>query len=292
MLHSGIYPASCLLEFDLVLEDDCIPIPRPNDRFIVLISPDGGATWSSANILREWNDIGSPYIFEDISRTTGDHVQIPFTSTSETFKIAFYIEKTNNFFCWYKILIDNVRITRINSAIQDSIPIMGVISPNQSLCFNATQTITISNFTVEAPGGDAEFIAGQKVTMLPGTVVQHSAHMLARIALNNEFCQPQNKLAAASVSGSRNPEPSSGDNQFKIFPNPSSGKFTLRIDQVAETESVTLYLYNIKGELLLSTTFTGKKEQEFNLTDFPDGLYVARIITGSKTKVIKLIVNH
>jgi hypothetical protein len=170
--------------------------------------------------------------------------------------------------------------------------ISGSLQPNQTQSFKTTQTITISNFTVEAPGGDAEFIAGQKVTMLPGTVVQHNAHMLARIALNNDYCQPENKLVAASVSDSGEPGHYATDHDFHIFPNPSSGIFTVRTDHLSEAESVNVRIYNIKGELLSSATFSGIKDQQFNLTELSDGLYFARIISGLKTDVMKLIINH
>jgi hypothetical protein len=167
-----------------------------------------------------------------------------------------------------------------------------LIPSGQSACFNATQTITISNFTVEAPGGDAEFIAGQKVTMLPGTIVQHNAHMLARIALNNDYCQPENKLVVASVKDSGEPGSSSTEHHFRIFPNPTSGIFTIRTDHLSETVSVNVRIYNINGEILSSTSFSGIKDQEFNLTELPDGLYFARIIAGSKIEMMKLIINH
>ena len=34
----------------------------PDDRFVVLVSTDNGATWSETNVLREWNNTGSAYV--------------------------------------------------------------------------------------------------------------------------------------------------------------------------------------------------------------------------------------
>lgn len=170
--------------------------------------------------------------------------------------------------------------------------VSGTLFPNHSQSYKSTQTITVSNFIVVAPGGSAEFIAGQKITFLPGTTVQQNAHMLARIALNNDYCQPGNKLVAASFDNSDAEEPFSADHPFRIFPNPASGKFTLRTYKVPDARLVTVQLYNIKGELLLSTSFIFEGDHEFNLNGIPDGLYFARVICGSASKVIKLIIQH
>lgn len=84
------------LNFDLALTDtdntSAIEDPsgQADDRFVVLISTDDGATW---NILREWNNSGSEYVFNTIA-TTGEPVSIDLSAYNGTVKLAFYAEST------------------------------------------------------------------------------------------------------------------------------------------------------------------------------------------------------
>ena len=79
-----------------------------DDRFVVLATIDNGQTWT---ILREWNNSGSEYVYNDIAHTaTGEQVSIDLTEyTGWDVRIAFYGESTernadNN------LHIDNVKI--------------------------------------------------------------------------------------------------------------------------------------------------------------------------------------
>lgn len=87
------------LTFDLALTDynNADPIEdataQQDDKFIVLISADGGATWT---ILREWNNTGSEYVYNEITNdAAGDQVAINLSEfTGQSVKIAFYCEST------------------------------------------------------------------------------------------------------------------------------------------------------------------------------------------------------
>ena len=84
------------LSFDLALTDygNADPIEDPtaqaDDRFVVLIYADDA--W---HILREWNNSGSEYIYNEIA-TTGQNVNIDLSAYyGKNVKIAFYGESTN-----------------------------------------------------------------------------------------------------------------------------------------------------------------------------------------------------
>ncbi|MBR6065579.1 MAG: fibronectin type III domain-containing protein [Paludibacteraceae bacterium] len=87
---------------------------QPDDKFAVLISTDGGATWA---LLREWNNSGSEYVYDAISNA-GEEVAIDLTAyAGEQIMIGFYGESTvsngdNN------LHIDNVRIDAIPTCIK------------------------------------------------------------------------------------------------------------------------------------------------------------------------------
>jgi hypothetical protein len=88
--------ANNALTFDLALTaaDSENPIEstlgQAEDRFVVLITTDNGTTW---NILREWNNKGSQYVYNRIA-TAGEHVSIDLSNYSGTVKLAFYAEST------------------------------------------------------------------------------------------------------------------------------------------------------------------------------------------------------
>ena len=105
--------ANSSLSFDLALTAFSGTLGAPqttgtDDKFIVLISTDNKTTWTT---LREWNNSGSTYVYNDITcSATGEKVDIDLSSYSgQTVYIAFYGESTesnadNN------IHIDNVTI--------------------------------------------------------------------------------------------------------------------------------------------------------------------------------------
>jgi hypothetical protein len=88
------------LSFDLALTAYSGTLAAPqttgtDDRFIVLVSTDEKATWT---ILREWNNSGSDYVYNDITcSATGESVTIDLSSyMGQTVYIAFYGESTVN----------------------------------------------------------------------------------------------------------------------------------------------------------------------------------------------------
>lgn len=103
------------LEFDIGLTDynNSNPISSDpagttgvDDKFIVLIGD--GVTWTPANILRQYDNAGSPYVYNNISHL-GDHLVFPLDAYTGIKYIAFYGESTvsnadNDFF------VDNVMI--------------------------------------------------------------------------------------------------------------------------------------------------------------------------------------
>ncbi len=97
------------LELDIGLTDYgnyAAPDAPTDDRFIILIGD--GSSWTPANVVREWNNTGSAYVYDNIPYT-GEHVLIPLDSYSGIKHIAFYGESTvsggdNDLF------VDNVQI--------------------------------------------------------------------------------------------------------------------------------------------------------------------------------------
>ena len=76
------------LEMDLAFTDFGNTNPGvwgADDKFVVVISTDNGTTWSSANILRQW-DVNNPI------SNTGEHIVIDLSGYSGVVKFGFYAE--------------------------------------------------------------------------------------------------------------------------------------------------------------------------------------------------------
>ena len=93
-------PASGALNFDLALTAYSGNVVAPattgtDDRFVVLVTTDDEATWT---ILREWNNSGSDYVYNDIvCSATGESVNIDLSAyAGQTVRIAFYGESTTS----------------------------------------------------------------------------------------------------------------------------------------------------------------------------------------------------
>ncbi len=100
------------LDFDLGLTaygSTAVPgLTGTDDKFAVVISTDGGLTWSSANTLRLWDNAGSPYIYNNISNT-GEHISLSLAGYTGVVRIAFYgeslLSNADN-----DLFVDNVKI--------------------------------------------------------------------------------------------------------------------------------------------------------------------------------------
>ncbi len=116
-LGDGSTPLSLI--FDLALTDygNTNPIEDPlnglDDRFAVIISTDGGTTWSSANTLAVWNNVGSSYVYNDIA-TSGENVILDLSAYSGVVKFGFYAESTEGN-ADNDLFIDNVEVRELNS---------------------------------------------------------------------------------------------------------------------------------------------------------------------------------
>lgn len=114
------------LQFDLaLLKYNQTPTGTPpdqtgtDDRFVVLIGD--GFSWSTANILQEWNNAGSPYILNNIP-VTGETVTIPLPGSARGQRLAFWCGSvTTN--ADNDVMINNVVVSQSQAL---SIPIVTI----------------------------------------------------------------------------------------------------------------------------------------------------------------------
>lgn len=146
------------LEFDMAATNPYSTNPgdlhlSPSIRFVVLISRDFGDTWSSAGIIKEWNNsTGTP--FSQLNnflqtQTIPLYDSVSMAPYSGAIKIAFYVSKYDygSEFYYNDIHIDNISINPISNCIKPTNITITDLSPN-SIELNWTSTSANSSWIV------------------------------------------------------------------------------------------------------------------------------------------------
>ena len=182
-------------------------------------------------------------------------------------------------------------VVDVNTAATGTIP-----SP-LNLCFDASNTVTVagggSTFTVQN-GARATMIAGVKISYLYGTTVAPGGYMHGYITTTNAYCGslPPAMVAIVAGSGEATPALLPAAGMFSIYPNPTSGVFTLAHSGDVTTGKVQVDIFNMRGDRILTTSYTDEKNHAFTLSNVTPGLYFVKIATGDRIESLKLIVTH
>jgi hypothetical protein len=160
-------------------------------------------------------------------------------------------------------------------------------------CADAAQILMIAgNGTsyIVAATGDVEHIAGTKINYYAGTKVFSGGHMRGHISTT--FCNPyiHPAIQAPVVAGLENPGIGNPNNSFfKIYPNPTPGKFTLELNGDVTSSQVHVEIFGILGDRVLSTDMQLERKQEFSLAEKPTGVYVIHVTSGVNSETEKII---
>lgn len=193
---------------------------------------------------------------------------------------------------WY---IDNV-IVNGTSMIPVTLLIQNTGVPSGATdCFSATQTIIIAgggtSFLVE-PGGNAEFIAGQEIKFLDGTLVEEGGYLNAQITTSGEFCAQTKILvrpaANRSVSAQNQKYKPSGDG-LNVFPNPSYGIVYLELKTFSDQKNATIEIFSLLGEKIQSISLPISGQYQFDLSGQPNGVYIIRVFGAGNVWIRKII---
>jgi hypothetical protein len=200
------------LSFNLALTKyyTAAPILNPNaqadDKFMVIISTDSGATWNAANATVWSNDNNGDYVYNQIA-TTGEDITLSLAAyAGQTVTIAFYGESTIDANGDNDLHIDNVMVYNgTNCAKPTNLSVSGVTSssitlawtengdaeswyieygpsgytqgsPSGNVLFTETNPYTINgldsiayDFYVQANCIDEQSLWSQPITATPGT---------------------------------------------------------------------------------------------------------------------------
>ncbi|NTV83124.1 MAG: hypothetical protein HGA23_02345 [Bacteroidales bacterium] len=168
------------------------------------------------------------------------------------------------------------------------------VTNGQSVCYDATQTITVAGsgttFIVQN-GGDVTLVAGQNILLLPGTMAQSGSHLLGVITTNGNYC---GSMESAMVSNPPAEEETLSqselsDKGFLLFPSPTTGKFNLILDAPAVDVPCYFQVTGMLGNRVIDLKLQSSSFFSFDLTGQPAGLYLVRLIRGTKIDTGKLL---
>lgn len=148
-------------------------------------------------------------------------------------------------------------------------------------CFNAAQTINVAGggslFTVE-PGGSVTMIAGQNILYNPGTIVAPGGYVNGYISPAGPWCSTPPIIAVPSGAGSISP--ATEQPFYRIYPNPTAGKFMVELTSPAIHGKWKVEIFDMNGEKLLSQELTGERNRQFSLSGRPAGIFLVRVLAG------------
>lgn len=171
------------------------------------------------------------------------------------------------------------------------------ILSGQTTCYNAFQIITVagsgSSFTVEN-GGEVTLIAGQSIHFLSGTVVEPGGFLWGYITTNSQYCLPsgQTNHLVENIPGidpiRKESAISGSPSGLKIYPNPTSGRFTVEMNPPVSSSFISIEVYSLHGEKVLQE-MVFDAHHVVSLEGKPDGIYFIRAISNGQTAIGKII---
>ncbi|MCX6307249.1 MAG: T9SS type A sorting domain-containing protein, partial [Bacteroidetes bacterium] len=176
--------------------------------------------------------------------------------------------------------------------VTTNIIVAGIIVNGQSKCYNATQTLTVAGngktFTVQG-GGSAVMVAGQNIIYLPGTSVLHGGYMHGYISTDNSYCGQMAPSIPAVVSGVETPALNLQQTMFTLYPNPTTGNFTVEQKSGKVYGKILVEVYAMHGERVMTGAMIGENKHEFWISELQHGLYFVKITADNYVETFKLV---
>ncbi len=219
--------------------------------------------------------------------------EIKFTYLGGSGSLPFTV---NNFL---NAVYDFIPTNHINGSVSQLVPTNNTVQnvtvgSGQSNCSDAIQVLTVAGYgttvTVEN-GGSATMIAGQMISYLPGTTVMPGGYMHGFITTNGQYClqQPNPVVNTKEEEIAAVGEKSINGKSVRVYPNPTTGNFTIEATGTDNALITKVEIYNMSGVKIITKNFDGVSKHEFSVPEFKPGVYFIHVISGNQAETIKLI---
>ena len=169
-----------------------------------------------------------------------------------------------------------------------------ILENGENKCYDAGQEVNVAGngttFLVQS-GGSATLIAGHTISLLPGTVVEHDGMLRAYITNTGTFCTGVTAPVRQGeiISVVEPPPVPSQSGMFKIYPNPTIGRFTLELNPGVNPAAMTMLINGIRGENVMKQEVEAIRKKEFSIEEKQSGIYIIRLIMGDRVETAKII---
>jgi hypothetical protein len=107
--------------------------------------------------------------------------------------------------------------------------------------------------------------------------------------ITTTFCGYAPPPIPGALAGEADPVTAITTALFTIYPNPTSGNFTLVQKGEKSFGTLKVEIFSMKGEKVLTETMIGEKKHEFTFSDLPGGLYFVKVVADGYVETIKLV---
>jgi plastocyanin len=170
-----------------------------------------------------------------------------------------------------------------------------VVDPvNQNVGYQAgTTTFNVSSNTNWTTLSNSDWCTATLSGTGNGTITANyqenptNATRIATLTINVSGLAPQMVTVTQDLSSVSVVE--TPGNSFRIFPNPTEGRFTISLGNLSN-KSAEMSVINAIGEVVYSQHIVGSELNSFNLSNLNHGSYFVRIIAEDVVKLSKLVI--
>ena len=178
------------------------------------------------------------------------------------------------------------------------------ISSSEPVCFDAIKSIVTAGhnngFIVE-DGSMVELIAGCSIIMKAGTTIKAGSQLQAHIDPISPFCGTRDHFLATETLG--DDDRSTVDYathtidkfavdklpDFRVYPNPTRGKFTLEVEGHVRSEFIVVEIFNMQGDRITHKEILPHRTHVFSLESNPPGIYLIRLIDKDAVGIKRIL---
>ena len=176
----------------------------------------------------------------------------------------------------------------INTTLQNI-----TVANGRDTCFDALQTIAVAGsgttFIVQN-GGGATLIAGQKISFLPGSKVNHGGYLHGYISQNGSWCNmPATPALMANGGDEKSTAIVSKADGFKVYPNPTTGKFVLELAKNPSEFPASVKIYDMLGSMIMASEIRLGRTREFSLNGKASGVYLIKVLQDNEFSIGKVV---
>jgi hypothetical protein len=185
--------------------------------------------------------------------------------------------------------LDNYVIPPINQ-VQNII-----LGMDDTDCFDATETVVLAGndtYFIVGNGGYAEIIAGVNILFMEGSSVEPGGTLHAWITQDDNYCGMYTSMMAAKDEEAPDKITAihpKGDACCRVYPNPTTGKFTLSLSGFGERNNIIIEIYSMQGYLINRIEWPLQNKYNLSLAGVQPGLYLMRIMAGNETCISKVL---